>query len=181
VLLNLFAIFLAVAPFVAKAVFWLAVNRVQTWSANWATTVNGTDAAASYSLCLNSECREAPLWAVTLGLEHGGLLWLAPLVLVAYNGARLFLTYRVSYLRDAEERTGYSPRFRARHPTPFAQVDPLPAGAGARIRHILRRTLHAYAWLHRVDGALKWLLVVSAMAFVWHVYTWMRLTVWLPA
>jgi len=178
--MNLTVILIAIFPFVVKAGFWSAINHAQTWGAQWSSEV-ASPALSNSMRCLNVECREVPLWRVTLGIDEGGLLWIAPLFLVAYNLVRLFVTYRVSFLRDSEERTGYTPRATVIHRGAFANVDPLPATLGARIAARLRRTLLSYGWLYRIDRVLSWLLLVSVAALMWHVFVWFRMSIWLPA
>jgi hypothetical protein len=112
--------------------------------------------------------------------EQGGFAWLAPLILVIYNLVRLFVTYRVSFLRDSEERTGYSARQVVRHQGASAVVDTVTGHWHERMADRWRKFLLSFSWLNRLDRVLSVLFFVSLFAFDWHVTTWLRMTIWLP-
>lgn len=177
-IMNVFVLLVAILPFLVKAGFWFAVIRAQEWTQEAASATPTPDGLAS---CLSAECREVPLWSVVIGLDQGGLLWVPPIILILYNTFRLFMTYRVGVLRDAEERSGFSPHFTVCHPPPYSSVNPRPQKFGPRQRELWRRILSSYGWLWRIHKLLGWFFFLSVAAFIWHVLIWLRMTVLLPA
>lgn len=62
--------------------------------------------------CLQPECQpKQPVWRVLLRLEDGPIASGLAVALIVYNLLRWWLTSSVGLLRDAEERSGYSPRY----------------------------------------------------------------------
>ena len=57
------------------------------------------------------EFRERSVWQLVLGFDQGLFCFLLVAVLVVYNGACGYLTYRVGALREAEERSDVTPRW----------------------------------------------------------------------
>ncbi|MFN3240892.1 MAG: pentapeptide repeat-containing protein [Planctomycetota bacterium] len=50
-----------------------------------------------------------PRWQLLLGWDLGNLAVATSAILIAYNATRLVLTYRLSAVRDAEERSNFAP------------------------------------------------------------------------
>lgn len=97
---------------------------------------------------LHPSCR--PVWQILIGMHEGPLAVTLSLVLIAYNIARLVLTWFVAPLRDEEVRTWHAPK------------------------------RSAYAWmipLHHVVKTLVW--VAIAAAFI-HLGPRLFSPVWLP-
>ena len=71
---------------------------------------------SNVTLCLRLECQKPqPIWRVLLRYEyeqnHRYFPFILATALLVYNILRGFLTWRVGILRDAEERSGYSPGY----------------------------------------------------------------------
>ncbi len=171
---NLLLSALFLIPLAGRAAFWTAINRVQLETA-------GTLHDIGVSLCLAASCVHRPVWAVILGVGQAPFLLAASVCLVVYNSLRIFLTLKISPLRDEEERSGFSPRYWPTHPAPYGAVDPIPTG-GCLMRSavFVDRLLQSYrwmTWLHRVMQVLVW---VALSMVGWHVWRWMTLAVYLP-
>ncbi len=101
---------------------------------------------------LREEAHERPVWQLLVGLDKGlfyFLLVLLPVIL--YNVLRAWLTYKVSLLRDAEERSGYSPRW------------------------------SDYGWLYWLHQPARLLLLAASIAFVFNAWHWLTETVVVPS
>ncbi|MFH0981678.1 MAG: pentapeptide repeat-containing protein [Planctomycetota bacterium] len=59
----------------------------------------------------NPRARESRVWRLVLGVDKGNWYWVTALALIAYNLLRAGLTFFVAPMRDAEERSGLSPRY----------------------------------------------------------------------
>ena len=98
------------APLALRAIFWKEVNQVQS-------LVEAAQSRADlrpFSPCLFAECDgPMPIGLAVLGFQSGLESVLFRSMLLIYNLLRGILTYRVSRLRDEEERSHYSPSKRA--------------------------------------------------------------------
>lgn len=172
--INLLLSALFVIPLVGRAAFWAAINRLQFATA-------GTLHDIGVSPCLAARCVHMPVWAVILGVGQAPLLLAASVCLIVYNVLRIFLTLKISPLRDEEERSGFSPRYWPTHPAPYGHVDPIPNGSRSiRFAVFAARFSQSYRWmiwLHRVMQVLVW---VAIAMISWHVWQWIKLDVYLP-
>ncbi len=75
----------------------------------------------------------------------------AHLPVLLYNILRAWLTYKVSLLRDAEERSGYSPRW------------------------------SDYGWLYWLHQPARMLFLMASIAFVFNAWHWLTETVVVPS
>lgn len=91
---TVLALIAATVPYIAKVLYWSAVNRSQVLSGEILT-------------CENYDCYT--VIQLVLGFDKDALSWLIPSVLIAYNVLRGIITYKVAPMRDEEERSGYSP------------------------------------------------------------------------
>ena len=179
--LNLFLLALFLAPLIARSFFWAGVTEAQLLSA---TMSEGSNLASvdAMSKCLAVSCQERPIWYVILGLDRSPFLWITGLALLLFNFLKASLTVLVAPLRDEEERTGYSPRFRSVYEPPFDKADPISAtGNFRRTVERLRRLRESYGWMlipHRIVRILLW---VSVAAFAVNAADWLAITVWLPS
>jgi len=133
---NLIALMIFFAPWIAQAIYWSGVNQLQLALIDGATKVEAEmakrptegDRLAALSALLktidpqfkacvqpsahadrpkHAACR--PIWQVLIGVHEGALAVVLSLLLLAYNGARLVLTWKVAPMRDDEKRTWQSP------------------------------------------------------------------------
>ncbi len=93
---------------------------------------------------------ERRVWELVLGVKHGLFKTALTLALLLYNFARALLTYRMSSLRDNEERTGDSP------------------------------ALRQYWWLWRVHQVASSVLYVSVVSGLWRIGEMMMSVVLVP-
>jgi hypothetical protein len=96
-------------------------------------------------------CREVPLWQILLGMDQGLQGAALPIALLLYNLCRALLTWRVSLLRDEEERSGFAPAL----------------DEYARLK-----------WLHRTYSVL---IMVAGVSLVWHIVNWLTLPILIRA
>jgi hypothetical protein len=161
-------------PLAARVVYWVGINRVQ--SSIFESVVHTksplltlihqehpltpvfesiVEDMNSLTPCLASVCTEKRIWEILLLAEHESKIWmLTTLSLLLYNIARIFLAWQVSALREEEDRSGISPKYRGRD---------------------------GYQWLHVTHLAVRWIVFVAAAAFVYHAANWLNRPIWLPA
>jgi uncharacterized protein YjbI with pentapeptide repeats len=133
---NLIAMIIFFAPWIAQALYWSTVNQVQLGLIDGAAKVEAEVAKRpveteqlialrsvlrsidpQFKACIrpaaggtppdSQACR--PVWQVLIGQHEGPWAVCLSILLLVYNGARLFLTWRVAPLRDDEKRTWQSP------------------------------------------------------------------------
>jgi len=133
---NLIAMLIFFAPWIAQGLYWSALNQAQLGLvevagrveselarqpeqarnlAVLAAAVRSVDPAfraclvptASATRPQHAACR--PVWQVLLGAHEGAWAVGLSALLLAYNAARLFLTWRVALLREDERRSWQSP------------------------------------------------------------------------
>lgn len=105
-LVHLSLLLAYISPMVAKSLFWSEVNQAQ----NLISIGRRSLETGALSPCLAPECTDPmPIGLVLLGVQNGWYSALFGLLLLLYNLNRAFLTYRVSLLRDEEERCSMSP------------------------------------------------------------------------
>jgi len=196
--IHLMLFFLFLVPYVARTAMWLGVQRAEVQLAavrNQALVLAAQQGGPARSAqvenvlaqmrltpCLAPECQEWRVWHVLLGLDrgwsHAHLVALA-LALVVYNLARALLTWRVGVLRDAEDRSGYTPswiaedvyegRPRWQDPPRFPRLSKL------------RSAIAGYGVLWQVHQlVMRPLVVVAVVSLVVHILHWLRTPIWLP-
>ncbi len=103
--------------------------------------------------CLAAPCTpELPVWKVLLGVGRGWKWVLPAIVLILYNLLRAHLTWGVGTMRDAEDRSGFSP--------PYSD----------------------YKWLYFEHRVISMMFVVALFSLGWHLWEMLFLTyVILPA
>jgi hypothetical protein len=99
---------------------------------------------------------EMPVWWAVLGFDRGPAIWIPAIAILVYNVLRLGMTFVVAPMRDAEERSGITPRLWGAY-------------------------FESYGWFitpHRMLTALFW---VSVASFIWNGFHWLVLeSVWIP-
>lgn len=173
--LHLILLCVFIAPYVGRTGILLGFNRAQTAVQRLVDEIEllalapnalpeeATKAiarlAAGTKPCLATNCEQRPVYEVLLGWDRAWYWAAFVAVMFFYNALRALLTYHVSLLRDAEERSGYSPRWRSGD---------------------WRDSQWTYEWLyraHRVMAVLVWFAVGS---FALHLIDWLSRPVWLP-
>lgn len=195
-LIHLLALVIFVVPLFVKTGFWVGVNRGQQLLAGMLKRVEQAvvsrrspeehrtnllaDALKQVSesgLCLRAECREVPVWKLSIGMEQEFHLAILALAFLVYNGFRGVLTFVVSALRDEEVRSGYAPEFSYR----FESKVKVPGLGIAQLLGTLSRLSSYYGWLivpHRFLRTFWWIALAS---FAWHLWNWSRVVVFVPA
>jgi len=138
--------------------------------------------------CLSSQCVETPIWRLLLQFDKGVFPSLLVISLIFYNLLRGFITWRVSLMRDEEERSGLSPpwrsiRIRGRLRTwlPWAVIRKLPAfleRVSIRDSKYIQMGYYPIFQAHRIMTVMLWSIVATAITYnAWKLLT---ATVFLP-
>ena len=168
-LFNLVFLLIFFVPYVAKSLYWAAINKTQI-----ATNGSMSDATEKIiqsvsddssrreielvvntikegSICLAESCESVPIWSLILGLDKGYAVFVLTCVLILYNVLRAILTYSIDPLREEEERSGYVP----------GQEN--------------------YILFFRMHQLLQIVKYVAFAAILWNIYYWMLIEVMVPA
>jgi uncharacterized protein YjbI with pentapeptide repeats len=149
-------------PYVMRAALWIEVNRTQllTEPARLWLTQQLHDRAPALdqrplvaslgTRCLHPECRSWRVWELLIGRDQPWYSLALAILLLLYNAARVYLTWRVGPLREDEERTNVTPA--------LSDYDKLK-------------------WAHRFFSVVL-LLAVASLGM--HLYHWLSLPVELP-
>ncbi len=127
-------------PYAVKAIYWAAFSRFQS-TAMGIEYSEGTH--ESYNII-----------QMMFGFNESPYIWFLPVVLVFYNIIRAFLTYHVGPLRDAEERSGFSPA--------YTTNDVWIAVGGMTICKFWKGYKYLYVIHHYTDWLL-WLSIIVAL------------------
>ncbi len=158
------------SPYVLKAMMWYGVSQtehqISEFNSNLTKIVeqnsnNNQDVTNQKinnllievdKLLPNEEngWRKFSIWQVLLAVDKGILFWALTLVLIFYNILRGLMTYRISLLRDEEERSKFSP----------AKKD--------------------YWNLYYLHYVIKTMMVIAFCSFLYHLYFWLTAPVLLP-
>ena len=167
---HFFVLICFLLPYGLRTAYWVSVNETQTIATSAGRQISDRlDRVAAakpgaplpadsvfaavvqtineFKGCFSSECRSVPIWQLLVGLDRGLATALLPFALLLYNFCRAVLTWRVTLLREEEERSGYAPAFAS------------------------------YGWLYQMHRAYSLLYVGAIGILAWHLYTWLTMTV----
>jgi uncharacterized protein YjbI with pentapeptide repeats len=167
--LHLLLLLAFVIPYLIRAVTWVGANEAQVMILSTANKLEDfannikTDEPRKSALiheiaselskpCLSRNCKETAVWRILTALDREPQYWILVMALWLYNLSRGILTWRVSPLREEEERSGYCPRYRRKD---------------------------GYGWLiplHKTVQALIWVAVTSVL---YHAWDWLSRPVWI--
>jgi uncharacterized protein YjbI with pentapeptide repeats len=167
----LIALIIFAAPYIARALLWASVSRVEASFIQTAQRLQEADQRATNAgLPVKEQMRETAgafsrrsedrlrqhfqqhsLVVILLRLDQGTAASVLALVLIVYNLCVFTLVYSIAPLRDEEERSGYSP-------------------AWPEYRWLV--------WLHRIATVL---LYVSLGSFVFNVWQLLSVPIWVPS
>jgi len=138
------ALMAAFLPYFLKAFYWSVVNRSQS-------------IIDSQSMCMHTTCDSYTVLQLMLGIDKEPIYWLIPFTLVIYYILRGLLTYRVSALKDEEQRSGYTPTWSG------------------------RRFWQGYRALYKMHQLVNIIFYLAVVVFVFNSYHWLSQTVWIPS
>jgi uncharacterized protein YjbI with pentapeptide repeats len=160
---HFFILICFLLPYGARTAYWVFVNDAQSITTQAAEKISRNlqqgavaeepaldvvlQTIASLKGCFSLDCRSVPIWRLLIGLDEGYANAVLPLALFLYNACRALLTWRVTLLREEEERSGFTPM------------------------------LSSYRWLYPVHLTYSALIVVALSMFVWHLFSWLTLPV----
>ena len=137
-------------PYIMKAGAWTLVEKTQT-----AMIEQGLDSGLGAGTLADSEhFAQHGVWWVVLGFREGAQGWAMgaiAILFIFYNIVRVYVTHRMSLLRDAEERSGYLPE--------------------------MKEYWTCFNW-HRYF--LVWVYLLAMGSFLIHFGSWMLDTVYVP-
>jgi hypothetical protein len=122
--INLLLIALFFLPLVLKGSALWGISELERVALSGGGAMRGVsvsidcERAESGTLTLNSPsginnvgCRNLPIWKLLLGVNgpYGHFMPALTIILLLYQCCNFWMTYQVALLRDAEERSGYSP------------------------------------------------------------------------
>ncbi len=194
IIFNILMLTAFMIPYVAKTAGWVGINHIQEevkqCMANLQSVADKLeidqhamakpmqDSLTAINERLPSENKEgwrkSSVWRLIIGLDKGWTFWGTALALIAYNFCRGLLTWIVAPMRDAEERSGFSPRYRIDGRGPNGKL----------LKYLWRipgQLTECYGWLiwpHRFVSAL---FIFAVGSFVYHAYQWLMLPLTIPA
>lgn len=168
--LHLIFLIAFLIPYIAKSLMWVGVTNTQHAMIDLQGTIQQaaeTVADSTYqplSVALEAVAEklanyvpsEETGWKqyrvaqLLVGWDKSWIQVALVFVLLLYNALRGFLTFKVSLLREEEERSHYSP------------------------------ALSDYWWLFRIHQVVHVLLFVALASFAYHAWHWLTQEVWLP-
>jgi hypothetical protein len=132
------------------------------------------------SQCLSEECVRKSAWQLMLGADQNPIsigfisfpFWLLPALLLLYNICRGILTALVAPMRDAEERSGYSPIWSRVSIVNNEVVSP---------RFYQKGWWQGYQPLYCMHKIVSALGTIAILAFFINGWYWMFQVIYLPA
>lgn len=185
-------------PYIGKIGFWSFVNLGQGSTQNLLKTIRqraqeqgiddqtiailglSSEKITSLSQCLSEECEQRSVLQLVFGVDQSPIsigiismpFWLLPAILLVYNISRGVLTALVASMRDAEERSGYSPTW-LRH-------------RFVNNRRVLPKIYQKGWWqgyqpLYYMHKIISLLGIIAIAAFLINGFRWMSQVIYLPA
>jgi uncharacterized protein YjbI with pentapeptide repeats len=157
------------APYGARALGWWSLHLTQTElgvGEGWEDT--GT------------------LWQLLIGWDRGPWYWSTAFVLIVYNVLRAYLTRHLSMLRDAEDRSGYSPSWDSGARTfdsssRFESLISERKGLLSRARRRLLALNSSYGWAWYAHAYfVRWAFWLAVGSFLFHAVPWLFTEIAVP-
>jgi hypothetical protein len=129
--------------------------------------------------CATYSCEPIPVWRVLLGHDLSWWWFWLGIVLLAYNVARAFLTWRIAPLKEEEVVSGRSPYFLPRWEMNHVWQT-IRRRDWARLKLYAEELWHAYGplwWMHRV---IKYAFFAVIVLSLWNLIGFFGETVYLP-
>jgi len=176
VLFHVLFSFLFFAPFVAKTLLWASVSSYQKHVKN-----------PDLLICASTQCTETKVWKVLLGF-HDGWLFLSVLAVLVYNIIRLYLTFHVSRMKDAEERSGRSPLWKPDGPSSFVFYSEHSSLEERDQRWYKLKGIstwltswpNGYSPLYKIHKMAKMLLIIAVLVSMYNLFYWLTMSVEIP-
>ena len=156
-------------PYLVNVTIWRSLNLLQ--ELNLIETLNEN---IFMTKCLAENCTSWQIWELLIGLRRNWVFAGLSLVLIPYNGFRIFLTQQVSVLKDSEQATGITPTWKRDLP----DVEQRNVLFGLCLK--LANYRHGYRFLFRIHQVLRvifWIAIISAGI---HAFQWLTDIVELP-
>lgn len=168
--LHLIFLIAFLIPYIAKSLMWVGVTNTQQVMIDMQATIQqaaesvadstyqplavaletAAERLAAYVPCEETGWKQYRVAQLLVGWDKNWLQVVLVFVLLLYNALRGFLTFKVSLLREEEERSHYSPY------------------------------LKEYWRLYQAHWVVQVLLYVALGSFVYHAWLWLTQEVWLP-
>jgi uncharacterized protein YjbI with pentapeptide repeats len=205
--LNLLLLVAFLAPYCARTLGWWSVHLAQEHLAipstyvtrsnatpvgpitgSWDPTSGPLDELADDLPMLyeiqRDEGVDRRLWQLLIRWDDGFWYAASSFLLISYNLLRLLLTGHLSLLRDAEERSGYAPKWDIyKRPEGELETGFSPRGMLSQLNRRRLALAISYGWAWHVHR--RFLIVMYGVAlasFVVHAFVWLFLTnVTIPA
>jgi uncharacterized protein YjbI with pentapeptide repeats len=175
-------------PFVIKGVGLIALSRAEARLTEKLALLAEKTAQYPFLVeiqqalnpCAASRCEPIPVWRVLLGYDVSPWVFWIGIVLLLYNGARAFLTWRIAPLKEEEVVSGRSPYFLPRWPK-IKLWRAVQHRNWTDLNQCKEELWHAYAplwWIHKV---IQYTFYVAIIAALWHFIGFFQEKVYLPA
>lgn len=188
-LFNFVFLCMFLGVYAAKAAFWIGINRSQQAALTLAEKLAATHPQLAENLralepTLTEHSQKMPVWQVLMAMYRGPWMMILAVVIIVYNAVRWLLTRQVAGMRDAEERSGFSPvcagHAQLGSVVTWTRFDRLPTWVQAGYTAV-GNECRGYRWCWRlhawISRPLFWIAVLS---FLWHAWHWLSETVYLP-
>lgn len=137
------------------------------------STINqASSAAAQTTPCLAENCDRWRIIQLLLGSRRnwGFFYAILSIILIVYNGLRLYLTQQVSILKDSEQATGLTPRWETTYFEIKLLKKEIPIWPIGGYQHL--------SYLHH--RFVKWVFYLAILAALVHAGAWLFDSVYLP-
>lgn len=186
-LFTMFFLFAFILPFALKTSGWVTVNQVQRRfdpivdmldvelgklsNAKHETAQELSRLARDLKDYLprenSSHWKRSRVGKLVIGMDENWLTWMPALAMVFFNLFRAGLTFIVAPMREAEERSGWSPTL-------------FPVNGLKSVFKDPGQLLESYWWLRWPHKAMKVLWVIAIVSFCVHLGRWFWLPVFIP-
>jgi hypothetical protein len=212
---TLIFLFLFFVPYFSRALYWTFQTISQKSFLQLHSSVvslpedvsPGVEMSANYSALLDcnvgnnakdspedsinkysKRCTEVRVGALLIGADQGPYKWLLAVLLIVFNFFKALLTWRVSLMRDAEDRSGCTPNWGPRllsRPIPPKTLDEYFPNRLQKLRQKLSRARNVFerSWWknyfsgYRLDFYLHKLVTIlfafSLVAFFYNAWFWL--------
>ena len=163
-------------PYIAKTLYLIAIHKTQyEFLPRILDDVVKDDAAREQikDAIANIPQHNYRIGELLLGFNETTWLAFIAVLLMVFNIGRLTLTYFVSPLREAEERSGYSPYYKDFHQYAVNANDSIWIIAKKRFDWYWINMNHCYGWMIPIHRVLKWLFWVSVISFIINAVYWL--------
>ena len=155
-------------PYFINIAVWRSINLIQ--ELNLVEALNGQ---VNLTQCFAESCTSWQIWELLIGGRRGWIFAVLSLVLIPYNGLRIYLTQQVGILKDIEVATGITPTWKK--DVDFEEVNNL-----YRFWLKINNYRQGYRFFYRIHQALEFVFWIAIASASIHTFKWLTDIVTLP-